>query len=66
MELDPKITVKDALELYDGNQSALARALKLQRSSVHEWVKVDREFLPELQAHRIQKLHPEVFPNQAA
>jgi len=53
---DPKITVKEALEYANGNQSLLGVYLGISRSSVNEWVTSDRAFLPPLQAYRFRDL----------
>lgn len=52
MNIDPQITVDQALKWVDGNQSELARRLGIGRASVNEWVTTEREYLPPLQAHR--------------
>lgn len=49
---DPKISVEYALSKTNGNQAELGRLLGVTRASVNEWLRTDREFLPELQAHR--------------
>lgn len=64
MNLDPKITVNEALELFDGNQAALARELKINRASVNAWVKQGKEYIPGLQAHRLEALYPNHFNNE--
>ena len=43
-----------ALELYGGNQSALARALGVKRAAVSKWKKVNR--VPPLHAARLERL----------
>ncbi|MCC7193929.1 MAG: hypothetical protein IT356_00055 [Gemmatimonadaceae bacterium] len=60
-DLDPQITVDAALRAYEYNQARLARALGLDRASVNEWVASGRMFLPALQAHRLQRLRPDLF-----
>ena len=54
----PRIRVADALAAFDGKQSRLAAALSLSRASVNEWVKSQREFVPDLQAFRLAQLVP--------
>ena len=65
MRLDPEITVKQALELTNGNQAELARRLGIQRAAVNEWVTTHRKLLPELQAHRLVRLYPAIFGDAA-
>lgn len=65
MYRDPEITVEDALALYGGNQSKLASALGVNRSSVCQWVKEGREFVPTIQAYRLKQLHPDVTDTAA-
>lgn len=56
--LDPKITFKEAMALYE-NQSALARALELNRQTVSVWRNM--KYIPPLHAHRLRVLHPTRF-----
>ena len=69
MEVDPKITVSEALELFDGNQSALARKLNISRAWVSDLVRQeeigDRTHLPPLQAYRLAELFPDKFPKNS-
>ena len=57
IDIDPKITVKEALHETDGNQAELARKLGIGRASVNEYVREGREYLPELQGHRFVKIY---------
>lgn len=66
MYKDPEISVKDALALYRGNQSKLATALGINRAAISEWKKTKREFIPPLQAYRLQQMHPDRFGIAAA
>jgi len=59
-KVDPKIKVVDALEIHNGNQSALASDLDLSRSVVCEWVTNEREFVPPLHAHRLVAMYPKL------
>ena len=61
MNIDPKIPVDEAIAVFNGNQSALAKALEISRSNITEWVKSDRSFLPTIQAYRLKKLMPTAF-----
>jgi DNA-binding transcriptional regulator YdaS (Cro superfamily) len=56
--IDPAVSVNVALSLYQGNQAKLACALNIKRSSVNHWVASGREYVPELQAHRLCRMHP--------
>lgn len=62
---DPEITVDEALDAVGGNQSALARLVGVQRSSVNEWKSSGRDFIPTLQAYRLQRRMPDVFGDAA-
>lgn len=57
-DADPQIQFTDAVSRY-GSQSALARALGLERATVSGWK--DMEYLPPLQAHRLVKMDPGYF-----
>ena len=59
-EIDPIIELTNALDFFDGNQSKLAKSLKLSRSVVNEWISGGRELVPPLHAHRLVALHPEI------
>lgn len=55
-ELDPKITVAEALAWAGDNQAELGRRLGIGRASVNEWLFYKREYLPALQAHRYVRI----------
>jgi len=42
----------DVLAYYDGNQSAVARALNITRASVNGWP----DLVPEAQAYRLERI----------
>jgi predicted transcriptional regulator len=56
LSIDPKITVAEALQLTNGNQSELGRMLGISRASVSAWLVSGREFIPPLQAYRFRAL----------
>lgn len=41
---------------YYGNQSNLARALKISKQAVQNWVSRGYKYVPELQAFKIEKI----------
>lgn len=57
-EFDPKISLDEALELYE-TQTALADALGVLRQTVSQWHKL--EYIPAIHAYRLRELHPEKF-----
>ncbi|MEJ1463344.1 MAG: hypothetical protein RPU15_08715 [Candidatus Sedimenticola sp. (ex Thyasira tokunagai)] len=59
-DIDPKVPIQYALLKVNGNQAELGRQLGVERASVNAWVHSDREYLPELQAHRFVKIFGEV------
>ncbi|CAN5817230.1 hypothetical protein BH20PSE1_BH20PSE1_01470 [soil metagenome] len=65
-EIDPHITVDEALAAFDGVQSHLADALGIDRASVNEWVSSGRQFVPPLQAYRLTQMRPDIFGDAPA
>lgn len=64
MENTEIITKSDAVNLFGGNQAALARALGIQRAAVSKWADGP---IPERWALKIRyQIKPEAFTNQAA
>ncbi len=55
---DPKVTVKEALSMAQGNQSHLARMLDVTRAAVNLWIKSGRRLLPTEHAYRIRFHYP--------
>lgn len=53
------ITKERALELFDGNQAALARALKIKPQAVQQWP--EGEPIPELRQWQLRAMRPDVF-----
>ncbi len=51
---DPKVTVKEAIEIAGGSQSELARMLGATRAAVNSWVKSPRRYIPTEQAYRLR------------
>lgn len=61
--MDIIITKSAAIEAYDGNASALARALDIEPQAVYQWAE---EAIPETQALKLRFiLKPDVFGPQA-
>jgi hypothetical protein len=56
---DPKIKVLDAVSAFGGNKSALARYLGLNRTTVIDWVTLNREYVPVIHAYRLRDHHPD-------
>lgn len=62
--MDIIITKSAAIEAYDGNASALARALKIEPQAVYQWAD---DAIPKMQALKLAFiLKPDVFGQQAA
>lgn len=49
---DPKVTVKQALELFNGVQAELAKALGVSRVLVSRWKK-EKRYVPPIWAYRL-------------
>jgi DNA-binding transcriptional regulator YdaS (Cro superfamily) len=62
---DPKIDVDEAIEIA-GSQAKLAALLGIDRSSVNEWKKSNRKYLPLLQAYRFQQIKAAKSSSEAA
>lgn len=57
--MQTQITKERALELFDGNQAALARALKIKPQAVQQWPA--GKPIPELRQWQLKALRPDVF-----
>jgi predicted transcriptional regulator len=63
---EPKIKITEAIDAAGGRASHLAKALGISRSAVSMWSSEGNEYVPILQAYRLQAIYPERFGNKSA
>ena len=64
-EIDPKIKLSRALQLFKNNQSRLAKELGISRSIVNSWLAQDYKLVPPIHAYRLREMHPKFFKSRA-